>query len=723
MDQNRGGFPRFPNAGDNTPVTGATTPVTSNGAPWDFTASGQLSASAATVWNEIQDNPKKLLETAFRHLAFQINGLGSVLQVLLNSGQDFTFRPVSKSQNGKYWILAIDAHTLQIFNVRNAFVDIKGSEIYFQLKGGNNAVLTIGARTVVRPAANQRQVNFLLEGFLETLVDHFKLQYGVAGCTTDRDVAAICNNPNSPAGSANIPLRRLKSNDPAYADGRSSPSGPRNISPRLISNICGAQGTTADDASNKLKLTDIFVFFGQFLDHDVGISPVGAFAEGRQPLFTVSNELFTERMPIPVPRDDPVFTGPNRKEFLPFERTVFQRIAGVDVTPRRPLNSITSFLDLGQVYGSEAVRRKALRSFQDGKLKTSNGNFLPFNGAGAGGVGISLENAPNAQSRFYVAGDIRACENANLAALHAIFLREHNLVADEIKRSLGISDDETLFRYARDVVIAEYQSIIYSEWLPLLLGGDAPNPQSFRYNPNVDASMDAFFTTVSFRFGHTMVNNFLWRVGRGGTTPYSRVPLRDVFFEPEVITPATIDDFVRGMCLHQCRDVDMKVVDDLRNFLFTEGGPSMDLMSLNIQRGRDMGLPSYNGARAAFGLPAHTSFAQITKNAQEQGKLSRAYNGNVNIVDPFVGGLAEDAPGNRLFGDLFHRSLVSQFQRLMNGDRLFFTGFPFPAELASRYPRIGLIKQNRVRLADIIERTTGASKAEILRGRQSVFQL
>lgn len=78
------------------------------------------------------------------------------------------------------------------------------------------------------------------------------------------------------------------------------------------------------------------------------------------------------------------------------------------------------------------MRRKALRSFQGGKLKTSGGNFLPFNGAGSGGVGISLENAPNAQSRFYVAGDIRVCENANLAALHALFLREHNLVGTYI---------------------------------------------------------------------------------------------------------------------------------------------------------------------------------------------------------------------------------------------------------------------------------------------------
>lgn len=237
-------------------------------------------------------------------------------------------------------------------------------------------------------------------------------------------------------------------------------------------------------------------------------------------------------------------------------------------------------------------------------------------------------------------------------------------VADEIAAVMGGLNDETLFRYARDVVIAEYQSIIYSEWLPKLLGPDAPNPSGFRYNSGVDPTMSAFFTTVAFRFGHTMVNNFLWRMSAGASTPYSRVPLRDVFFEPEIITSSTIDDFVRGMAKHQARDVDMKVVDDLRSFLFTEGRPSMDLLSLNIQRGRDMGLPSYNGARAAFGLSAATSFASITSDAAEQAKLNLAYNGNVNLIDPFVGGLAEDAPAGRLFGDLFQRSLVDQFRRL-----------------------------------------------------------
>lgn len=55
---------------------------------------------------------------------------------------------------------------------------------------------------------------------------------------------------------------------------------------------------------------------------------------------------------------------------------------------------------------------------------------------------------------------------------------------------------------------------------------------------------------------------------------------------------------------HRCSK-SMHVIDDVRNFLFgPPGSGGMDLPALNIQRSRDMGLPSYNQARLDFGLPA-----------------------------------------------------------------------------------------------------------------------
>lgn len=117
------------------------------------------------------------------------------------------------------------------------------------------------------------------------------------------------------------------------------------------------------------------------------------------------------------------------------------------------------------MYGLDNMRARALRSFVDGKLRTSDGNFPPFNKVeGAGALRGKVENAPDAGDRFYVAGDIRANEQSTLLALHILFLREHNLVCDELKSAFPGWDDVKLYQVARTINIAVYQSILYSEY-------------------------------------------------------------------------------------------------------------------------------------------------------------------------------------------------------------------------------------------------------------------
>ena len=155
------------------------------------------------------------------------------------------------------------------------------------------------------------------------------------------------------------------------------------------------------------------------------------------------------------------------------------------------------------------------------------------------------------------------------------------------------------------------------------------------------------------------------------------------------------------------QEIDTKVVDAVRNFLFgPPGAGGLDLASLNIQRGRDHGLSDYNSVRAAYGLPRVTSFAQITSDVELQAELQSLY-GSVDNIDLWVGGLAEDHVAGSSAGPLFRTILSDQFERLRDGDRFWYQNGSQNG-LTSRQ-RSDL---DRLRLADVVRRNSGTTNLQ-----------
>jgi hypothetical protein len=489
-------------------------------------------------------------------------------------------------------------------------------------------------------------------------------------------------------GQARIDLVRFVSS--AYADGLSAPAGANRPGARLISNTLSDQtdpnnpSQDRDVLNNKL-LTDYTYVFGQFLDHDLDLTSGQSGANA-------------EQFPIPPGSPtDPMGTEPfTRSEFDPNTGKI---VNGVNV-PRQQINDITAWIDGSMIYGSDAARADELRTHVGGRLKSQvesdghggTGTFLPYNNSTFFGSAAPLKMANDAglvpDTSLFAAGDVRANENIELTSMHTLFMREHNRIADLIHAQNPSLSDEMIYELARRRVGAELQYIVYFEWLPALFGPNAL-PAYTGYNPNVTADIANEFSTAIFRFAHSQLDNGIDRLNNNGTDittdpAGATVDLATAFFNPTLInlagvfdhfsghTSTGINPILKGAASGIAQEVDLLAVRDIRNLLFgPPGAGGTDLIARDIQRGRDHGLADYNSMRAAYGLPKVTSFSQITSNPTVAAELQALY-GDVNNIDAFVGILAEDHVPGADVGPLTKAVIVSQFQRLRDGDRFFF---------------------------------------------------
>ena len=69
-----------------------------------------------------------------------------------------------------------------------------------------------------------------------------------------------------------------------------------------------------------------------------------------------------------------------------------------------------------------------------------------------------------------MAGDFRTSEQPSLVSMHTLFLREHNRIAKSLKQLNPGWGDERLYQESRRILIAEWQHVIYNEWIPVLIG-------------------------------------------------------------------------------------------------------------------------------------------------------------------------------------------------------------------------------------------------------------
>jgi len=466
----------------------------------------------------------------------------------------------------------------------------------------------------------------------------------------DQDFPPIdgwCNNLQHPEwGSANSPYQRMKGRS-YYRDRLKSPytemdgyPSVRELSQKLMTD---RRGSPEEDPSGSV----LFAIFGQFIAHDI--------TQAAQESLTEKSECHIEEKKSQFCREMVRTEADTEDHFF-----LSSLIGDPDKCNRTSMlvrsaqiNGYPSYLILTQIYGKKKDLFKLRTNSNDGKMKLGE------------------------------CGDNRCGATPVLKAYHKLFLHEHNRIVDGLKAA-GLRDasSDNLFQVARAIMIAQYQAIVYGEYLKLLLPVETyaqwrleTSGIKSKYTDTQNAGLFNEFTTAAFRIGHSQVPGIA--IKRGS----AKHNIRDTLIDTSDVTDTEYINFLLGASENPCHKVDRFMTSHLRgpnaNFI---GG--RDLAAVNLARGRDHGLPPYYLARIWFRKllgggdimkdiePVNRA---VLREFYKNAKFSGTRHAGEKLTDLWLGGLMEKHGATGKVGPLFAAIIGYQFHKLKFGDRYFFT--------------------------------------------------
>ncbi|XP_022248251.1 peroxidase-like isoform X2 [Limulus polyphemus] len=497
-----------------------------------------------------------------------------------------------------------------------------------------------------------------------------------------REIDGRCNNLlNLEWGAAFTCMNRLKY--PDYADELSTPrkasSGNELPNPRLMSSEIHKEANVPS-----AKYTSMFMQWGQFLSQDLTQTSKTTYPEETvlgDSTFDCCNpqETDSECFPISIPQSDS-FYATFSQTCLNFRRSAKCLKANNDV--RQQINSVTSFIDGSQIYGSLLNTSYNVRRFQHGLLKTQmdieGRPLLPRSNDAANDKCSDIAN----EKYCFQSGFSKVNQHLGLTSMYTLWVREHNRIAAILRQLNPIWDDEQLYQEARRIVIAEMQAITYNEYLRILLGHELYH--SFKlntrkrghhtdYQVDKDPSILNEFATAALRYGHSLVQRELLLVD--ANLNVSSVRLKNNYFNPFKLYEGVFDSVLRGLALQPSQSFDQYFVEDVTRYLYKNPVEphGSDLVAINIQRGRDHGIKGYSSYAQMCNGPLLSSFDDFDKimPITVRKKLQDLFE-SVEDVDLFSAGVSEYPLPGAVVGPTFGCIIANQFARIKHGDRFYF---------------------------------------------------
>jgi Ca2+-binding RTX toxin-like protein len=548
------------------------------------------------------------------------------------------------------------------------------------------------------------------------------------------------------------------------------------LDPRAISNLVAVQGEDTPDAANEANI--FFMAFGQYVDHGLdfvakggsGTLEIGGPGSSRAPgsdnpadLTRASVSGFdADGTPLHINKisnfvDQNQAYGSNELVGIFLREPDGNQGVGAMLMKGPPdssnpaFNLLPSLRQLIEAHWNNDTRfveggfETTFRTYyaglvdQDGVINQAMVSGLYENFMGSGQPLLLDVNPFINPLDHVVAGDGRVNENVSLTAVHTIWARNHDFHVENLQAQGFAGTVEELYQAAKLLNIAEYQRVVFDEFADALLGGmrGRGTHGHDEYDPKVDPGVSHEFAGAAYRFGHSLIGDTLTVLDANGDP--TNVQLYDAFLNPgndgEFVLPIEqlramgydpqpgyrqlgAGAVIGGTIAQAAAEVDTQIVDAVRNDLVRI---SADLFSLNLLRGRDIGLGTMNQVRAelaasddpyvreavgyAGDLSPYASWEdfQARNNLTDEliAKFRLAYpdlvlqtpkaiaafqatnpglelvDGNtvrgIDRVDLYAGGLAEKHINGGMVGQTFWVILHEQFDRLQQGDRFYYT--------------------------------------------------
>lgn len=522
-----------------------------------------------------------------------------------------------------------------------------------------------------------------------------------------------CTNSKKPlSGVSMLPLLRWLPSE--YEDGLSKPKMTGLPNPRTVSKQLKIMENEEKQQMKTEPNTIFLMQWGQFTDHDLSLTLMAPrpIARNTEPI------LFCEDTCEHI---EPCFGFQDAENITRFqnleERHIHPRadcmdfvrsaeICGTGIssimfdknqTPREQINEISPFIDAGNLYGADAARGKYIREHNkvrefQGKLRSgtniykldpekryTNANqtkpFLTYDvpfrtamGAASSVLPMDCKREPFWEGQFeedipcFLAGDRRANIHLGLTIIHTLYTRMHNDFIDKLRAIQPEMPGPNLYHEIRRLTTFHMQQVIFERWLPIILGEKFPDYPG--YNDDLEVGIYNEFATAVFRFGHTLIPSMFPRKGIDYSEHLEAWPMHKLMFSPYLlINEGGLDPILRGLISSPTKNNQGgKVSPELTESFFKKNEDvPLDLAALNIQRGRDHGLPGYG---------KYIQLCGLKPNLPEN--ILALYDHDVNKVDLWVGIISEPNLPNAKIGALGKCLITKQFSLIRDGDKYWY---------------------------------------------------